>query len=69
MNFSTYKKKILIVDDDPTSLKILESMLPPDKFNVVKANNGEEALESAFDQPPDLILLDTCLKSAGGTSA
>jgi len=66
MNFSTYKKKILIVDDDPTSLKILESMLPAGKYTVVKANNGEEALESAFDQLPDLILLDIMMPGIDG---
>jgi two-component system cell cycle response regulator len=66
MNFYTYKKKILIVDDDPTSLKILESMLPPDRYSVVKANNGKEALESAFDQPPDLILLDIMMPEIDG---
>ena len=66
MNFSTYKKRILIVDDDPTSLKILESMLPADKYDVVKANNGEEALVSAFDQTPDLILLDIMMPGIDG---
>jgi two-component system cell cycle response regulator len=66
MNFSTYKKRILIVDDEPTSLKILESMLPADRYNVVKANNGEEALKSAFDQPPDLILLDIMMPGIDG---
>jgi len=66
MNISTYKKRILIVDDDPTSLKILESMLPADRYNVVKANNGEEALESAFNQPPDLILLDIMMPGIDG---
>ncbi len=66
MNFSTYKKRILIVDDDPTSLKILESMLPTDRYHVVKANNGEEALESVFDKPPDLILLDIMMPGIDG---
>ena len=66
MNFSAYKKKILIVDDDPTSLKILESMLSAERYNVVKANNGEEALASAFDQPPDLILLDILMPGIDG---
>jgi len=66
MNFSTYKKKILIVDDDPTSLKILESMLPADRYNVTKANSGEKALEFAFDKPPDLILLDIMMPGIDG---
>jgi len=66
MNFSAYKKKILIVDDDPTSLKILESMLPADRYSVIQANNGEEALDSAFDQPPDLILLDIMMPGIDG---
>ncbi len=66
MKFYTYKKKILIVDDDPTSLKILESLLPADRYSIVKANNGREALESAFDQPPDLILLDIMMPGIDG---
>ncbi|UCE40799.1 MAG: response regulator [Candidatus Aminicenantes bacterium] len=66
MNFSTYKKRILIVDDDPTSLKILESMLPAERYDVVKANDGKEALESAFEKPPDLILLDIMMPGIDG---
>jgi two-component system cell cycle response regulator len=66
MNFSSYKKRILIVDDDPGSLRLLESMLPVDKYNVVKASNGEDALISAFDQPPDLILLDIMMPGMNG---
>ena len=66
MNFSTYKKRILIVDDELTSLKILESMLPANRYNVVKAKNGEEALESASEQPPDLILLDIMMPGIDG---
>lgn len=56
----------MIVDDDPTSQKLLESMLPADRYNIVKANNGEEALEYAFDQPPDLILLDIMMPGIDG---
>lgn len=66
MNFSAYKKKILIVDDDPTSQKLLESMLPADRYSVIKANNGEEALKFAFNQPPDLILLDIMMPGIDG---
>ena len=66
MNFSTYKKTIMIVDDDLTSLKLLESMLPTERYNIVRANNGEEALENAFVQPPDLILLDIMMPGIDG---
>jgi len=66
MRPSTYKKKILIVDDDPTSLKVLESILPVVRYKILKANNGEEALESAFREPPDLILLDIMLPGIDG---
>jgi two-component system cell cycle response regulator len=66
MNYKAYKKKILIVDDDPTCLKILESMLSNDRYSVIKAKNGEEALEFAFDQLPDLILLDLMMPGVDG---
>lgn len=66
MNRSSYKRKILIVDDDPTSLKILESMLPCEHYEIIKASNGKEALEVAFDQLPDLILLDIMMPDIDG---
>ncbi len=66
MRPSIYKKKILIVDDDPTSLKILESILPGENYKILKANSGDEALESAFREPPDLILLDVLMPGIDG---
>ncbi len=66
MRPSTYKKRILIVDDDPTSLKILESILPKMRYKILKANNGEEALEYAFREPPDLVLLDIIMPGIDG---
>jgi len=66
MNQSVYKRKILIVDDDPTSLKILESMLPSEKYEIIIATNGKEALQAAFDQFPDLVLLDIMMPDMDG---
>jgi len=66
MDVKTYKRKILIVDDDPTSLKILESMLPESQYEIVKANDGEQALEIAFANPPDLVLLDIMMPGIDG---
>jgi len=61
-----YKHRILIVDDDPTSLKILESFLPREIYQVARARNGEEALELVFDSPPDLVLLDIMMPGLDG---
>ena len=66
MYAKTYKKKILIVDDDPTCLKVLESMLSDDRYSLIKAKNGEEALEAAFNQLPDLVLLDLMMPGIDG---
>jgi two-component system cell cycle response regulator len=66
MDPKTYKKKILIVDDDPTSLKVLESMLSDERYNIIKASNGEKALEAALNQLPDLILLDLMMPGIDG---
>ncbi len=66
MNPKAYKKKILIVDDDPTSLKVLESMLSGERYNIIRARNGEEALKSVSRQPPDLILLDLMMPGIDG---
>ncbi len=66
MNQSPFKRKILIVDDDTTSIKMLESLLAPDKYELLKANNGKEALEQAFAQLPDLILLDIMMPDIDG---
>jgi two-component system cell cycle response regulator len=66
MDPKTYKKKILIVDDDPTSLKVLESILSDERYNIIKASNGEKALEAALNQLPDLILLDLMMPGIDG---
>ncbi|MFQ6037709.1 MAG: response regulator [Candidatus Aminicenantales bacterium] len=61
MDRDPYRRKILIVDDDPTSIKILESMLPAEQYEISRARSGEEALDAAFERPPDLILLDVLM--------
>lgn len=66
MSLKTYKKKILIVDDDPTSLKVLESMLSDERYNIIRARTGEEALEAVYNQLPDLILLDLMMPGLDG---
>lgn len=57
---------ILIVDDVPVNLQALESILQTRGFRVVKANNGEQALEAVAAEKPDLILLDVMMPKMNG---
>lgn len=59
-------KKILIVDDDKGLSHVLTSMLEADNYEVVKAYDGQEGLESAHREKPDLILLDLMLPKMDG---
>jgi two-component system cell cycle response regulator len=66
MKKNPFKRKILIVDDDPTSTKLLESVLASDRYEILKACNGKDALEQAFANLPDLILLDVMMPDIDG---
>lgn len=49
---------VLVVDDDWMNRELLEAYLIQAGYRVKLANNGEKALEMAFDEPPDLVMLD-----------
>ncbi len=57
---------ILIVDDNPANIDILEARLLANKYNVITATDGEEGLNKARDQKPDLILLDIMMPKIDG---
>lgn len=59
-------KKILIVDDDPHIVKLIESRLKINGYDVVVALDGQRGLEEARKQQPDLILLDLMLPKLSG---
>ncbi|MDA0596938.1 MAG: response regulator transcription factor [Chloroflexi bacterium] len=50
--------KILIVDDEPDILELVQTRLEMSGYETVTAENGEEALKSFFSDRPDLALLD-----------
>jgi len=56
---------ILIVDDEPANLEILSEALE-DKYDIMCATNGEDALEAAREDLPDLILLDVMMPEMDG---
>ena len=60
------KYKILIVDDEPLNVKLLDAMIPSEQYDTVLAYSGEEALKIVTDVPPDLILLDIMMPGLTG---
>src|SRR5713101_5709473 len=58
--------KILVVDDEVKNVKLLEALLLPRGYTVVKAYNGEEALQQVQQMQPDLILLDVMMPLLDG---
>jgi DNA-binding NtrC family response regulator len=58
--------RVLIVDDDPASRRLLEVRLRPLKCDVATAGNGEQALTAIRKDVPDLVLLDLQMPKMGG---
>ena len=58
--------KILVVDEDSLSRRLLKSKLEGEGYEVRTATSGQEAMKIARDDPPDLIFLDDSLSKAGG---
>jgi sigma-B regulation protein RsbU (phosphoserine phosphatase) len=61
-----HEKKILVVDDVPQNIRLLEMNLKAEGYIVVSANNGQEALEKVAMDKPDLILLDIMMPIMDG---
>jgi len=59
------RKKILIVDDEPNVRRLLNALLSK-RFNIVEAENGEQAIEKAGVERPDLILMDIMMPKMDG---
>jgi two-component system cell cycle response regulator len=59
-------KKILVVDDSMTNVKLLKSMLPDDLYEVTEAYNGQQALDAVALSQPDVIFLDIMMPDIDG---
>ena len=59
-------EKILIVDDDPTNVEKLYSLLQAKNFDLAVANNGERAYKVALTFKPDLVLMDVLMPGWNG---
>jgi CheY-like chemotaxis protein len=58
--------KILVVDDEPALLRLMEFVLAKQGYTMLTATNGEEALQQAREQRPDLIVLDIMMPKLDG---
>ena len=60
------KEKILIVEDNSLNMRLLEMVLRAKNYTLLKATNGEEALDMAMRERPDLIIMDIQLPKMSG---
>src|SRR6516164_2917177 len=51
-------KRILVVEDQADTRQIIRDMLAPTDYEIIEAENGEQALAAIAKQRPDLILMD-----------
>ncbi|HLY05256.1 MAG TPA: response regulator, partial [Rhizomicrobium sp.] len=58
--------RVLVVDDIPSNIKLLEARLVAEYFDVVSAANGQDALASIAAQEPDIVLLDVMMPGMDG---
>jgi two-component system alkaline phosphatase synthesis response regulator PhoP len=59
-------KKILIADDEPDILEIIQFNLQSEGYEVITAKNGDEAIDFAKKHQPDLIILDVMMPGKSG---
>jgi two-component system KDP operon response regulator KdpE len=60
---------ILVVDDEPQIRRVLRMTLSSNGYDVIEANNGQEAVEMVVRESPDLILLDVNMPAMTGLEA
>jgi len=58
--------RILVVDDEPANLELLEAVLQPAGFSVLRASGGQEGIEMARAHKPHLVLLDLIMPGVSG---
>ena len=62
-------KKILVVDDSPTERHLLTELLTKNGYQVIAAESGEESIEKAKTEMPDLVLMDVVMPGLNGFQA
>ena len=60
------KERILIVEDNPQNMRLMEMTLRAKGYTLLRATDGEEALDMATKDKPDLIIMDIQLPKVSG---
>jgi len=62
-------KRILVVDDEPRYVRLMEANLISEGYDVMKGYDGQSAVEMVADNKPDLVLLDVMMPGLDGFGA
>ena len=65
--FRLESPRVLIIDDDENTVELLNSMIEPEGFEVIKAYGGKEGIQKLFsEQQPDILILDLMMPETSG---
>ncbi len=65
-SFNSHKKRLLVIDDDPDAVYLLQENLNQQEYEILGASNGQDGIRLACEQQPQAILLDIILPGADG---
>lgn len=60
------KPTVMVVDDNPLNLRLMEAMLANEKYNVIVYDSGKSCMEAIRKEAPDVILLDAMMPNMDG---
>ncbi len=64
-----HSRKILLVDDSPTVLMVERTFLQAERYTLLSAKSGQEAVDVALSEQPSLILMDVVMPGMDGFEA
>ena len=59
-------KMVLVVDDEPAQLRLVDQVLTSNGYEVVKAGSGQEAIRVIYEKKPDIVILDVMMPEIDG---
>jgi len=68
-NLKNPKGKVLIVDDAPDTLEIIQKLLSYEGYEIILATTGEEGVKRVEDEKPEVVLMDINLPGIDGTES